>query len=354
MVMMNKSLLINKVFTDTVPQYVRPSWAENVLSCIHFDDIDLDGNEQRLLMETELGNLFVPCRVVKSGTQALALALRAVGIKHGNYVAVPAWTCPATCSAVISIGAQPVFVDVDKDTWTMDINDLKNVVDDIDAVVPVDLFGRPSDVNGIRQIVDNKPIVLDACQSLGGQDVALHVADATCTSLYPTKPFGGLTEGGVVFTTNTELLENVDVLACQGRYGECRCDGTNGRFGEFEAALYLACLPYIKRDIVKCMEIANMFRQDLLSFGLQLQRATEKQVVHVMRFVLNDNGQRDVFSQLVEQNKTYSTALSAMPVYNGRKCPVAETLAANTVGVIVCPGMNLTKIVAALHVAKRC
>lgn len=341
--------IVGRVFQDKVPQYVSPAWVNDVVANGFAGSVNLDGSEQRRQLESELGELFaMPCRMVKSGTQALTLALRAVGVRPGDKVATAAWTCPATCSAIIDACAQPVFVDVDVDTWTMDVNDLKSVIADVTAVVPVDLFGRPCDITGVRSVACDKPIVRDACQALGGAGIVSPDADVVCASLYPTKPFGGLTEGGVVFTVRDDVLETVHVLAEQGQYGERRCDGVNGRFGELEAMIYRQCLPRIRRYAAKSFVKAETVMAALPA-NWQTQALVDGQVVHMVRFIVPDDAQRTALARLISQNETYQTAVSVMPVYAGRRCDTAERLAAQSAGVILYDALNVAKVVAALQ-----
>jgi dTDP-4-amino-4,6-dideoxygalactose transaminase len=150
-----------------------------------------------------------------SGWDALYLAMAGEGVGPGDAVFVPAFTFTATADAAVALGATPVFVDVDPATFAMDPAALAAAIDAtraagrlrVRAVVPVDLYGLPADYPALAAVADaapEKPIVIaDAAQSFGGEAGGRPVgslAAITCLSFYPTKPLGGIGDGGAILT----------------------------------------------------------------------------------------------------------------------------------------------------------
>jgi len=183
---------------------------------------------------------------VSSGTAALRLALRAVGVERGDSVFVPGVTFFATASAPLSLGADPVFVDVDPETYTIDVDDLAEKAartDDGTAVVPVHIYGQPADMDGVDRVADeyDLAVVEDACQAHGARyrgEYAGSIGDAGCFSFYPSKNMTVGGDGGMVTTDDPEIADAVRRLRNQGRdaTGTHVDLGLNYRLDEFKAA----------------------------------------------------------------------------------------------------------------------
>ena len=136
---------------------------------------------------------------VASGTDALRLALVAMGVGPGDEVLVPAFTAVPTAAAVCAAGAVPVFVDVDASTAAIDrVAAERAVTDRTRAVIPVHLYGRPAPLPDL-----GVPVLEDAAQALGALDPASGSAAVAC-SFYPTKNLGGITDGGAVLTDDDD------------------------------------------------------------------------------------------------------------------------------------------------------
>jgi dTDP-4-amino-4,6-dideoxygalactose transaminase len=173
---------------------------------------------------------------VSSGASALQLALRAVGVGPGDEVIVPDFTAVPTASAVCALGAVPVPVDVDDATATIDARAATAArTSRTRAVVPVHLYGRPADVEGLVAL--GIPIVEDAAQAHGALRPGPRTA-AVCYSFYPTKNLGGVGDGGAVVTNDTAVAETVRLLRAHGsteRYLHTAI-AQNFRMSELEAA----------------------------------------------------------------------------------------------------------------------
>ena len=154
---------------------------------------------------------------VSSGRDALMIAMMAMGVKPGDAVFVPAFTFAATAGSVVSVGATPVFVDVDAATFNMDPADLERAIDETvkagklrpSVVMPVDLYGLPADYAAISAVAarHGMRVLADAAQSFGGACGNKRVgalAPISATSFYPTKPLGCYGDGGAILAEDAE------------------------------------------------------------------------------------------------------------------------------------------------------
>lgn len=206
-------------------------------------------------LESELARMLgVPHAIgCASGSDALLLALMAVGIESGDEVLLPSYTFFATASAVTRLGATPVFVDIDPETYLLDPTDLlRKISPRSRAVIPVHLFGRTADMDAILPIAEHAgiPVIEDAAQSIlstwhgrcsGG------LGDIGCFSFYPTKNLGGFGDGGFLTTTRDDLAERLKLLRVHGmepRYYH-QVVGINSRLDSIQAAVLRVKLPHL-------------------------------------------------------------------------------------------------------------
>lgn len=193
------------------------------------------------------------CVGVNSGTDALFLSLKALGIGEGDEVVVPDFTFIATAFAVTSCGARPVFADIDETAYNMDVRALeKAVTRRTKAVIPVHLFGRCAPMDDIRSFCRKRGIAVieDACQAHGAVyrgKRAGTVGQAGCFSFYPTKNLGGWGDGGAVVTDSRKLFERLRTMRDCGRRSryEHVMMGYNSRLDTLQAAVLRAKLPFL-------------------------------------------------------------------------------------------------------------
>ncbi|NIA70649.1 DegT/DnrJ/EryC1/StrS family aminotransferase [Pelagibius litoralis] len=200
---------------------------------------------------------------VANGTDALQLALMAMGVGRGDAVFVPAFTFAATAGAVVMSGATPVFVDIDDDRLTMDPVQLEEQIAGVRkagglrprAIIPVDLFGRPADYPTILGLAKAEGLLVlaDAAQSFGATQATPQgatktlgrvgtLAPATTISFYPSKPLGCFGDGGAILTGDLAIAEACRRLRGHGfdHTGEARQVGLNSRLDSLQAAVLLA------------------------------------------------------------------------------------------------------------------
>lgn len=195
------------------------------------------------------------CVSCGNGTDALTMALMAFNIGPGDAVFVPDFTFFATGEVASFFGATPVFVDVDAQTFNMDIESLKNAIEEVKKegkltpklIIPVDLFGLPADFAAISEIAkENNMLVLeDAAQGFGGAyngKRACSFGDISATSFFPAKPLGCYGDGGAIFTDDEEVEKYLRSIAVHGK-GAMKYDnvriGWNSRLDTIQAAILL-------------------------------------------------------------------------------------------------------------------
>ena len=197
---------------------------------------------------------------VANGTDALQIALMALGLKPGDEVITPTFTFIATAEVVALLGLTPVVVDVDFDTFNISIESLKKAITPrTKAIVPVHLFGQNADMEEIMKVAkeNNLFVIEDACQSIGSDYIfsdGLKVksgcmGDVGCTSFFPSKNLGCFGDGGAIFTNNDELAEKMRAVANHGMVVRYYHDfvGVNSRLDSIQAAVLDVKLNYLDK-----------------------------------------------------------------------------------------------------------
>ncbi len=218
-----------------------------------------------------------------SGTDALVLVLMAKGIGAGDAVFCPAFTYCATAEAVALVGATPVFVDVDAETFNIDASSLARAVATArklglkpKAVIPVDLFGLPADHDGLKKVADAEKLFVldDAAQAFGASYKGKRLGKfglATATSFFPAKPLGCYGDGGAVFTDDDALAAIVKSLRVHGegadRYDNVRI-GMTGRLDTIQAAVLLEKLKIFPEEIEARQRIAARYAAALSDIAI--------------------------------------------------------------------------------------
>ncbi|TGB01137.1 DegT/DnrJ/EryC1/StrS family aminotransferase [Halobacillus salinus] len=190
---------------------------------------------------------------VANGTDALTLTLDAYGIGKGDEVITTPFSFFATSEAITRVGATPVFVDVDPQTFNLSPENIKEkITQATKAILPVHLFGQSADMDEINRIAQENGLVVieDACQAFGaeykGEPVG-SLGDAACFSFFPTKNLGTMGDGGIVITSDPVIAEKVRTLRVHGSRTKYYHEqiGYNSRLDELHAAILLICLDHI-------------------------------------------------------------------------------------------------------------
>jgi dTDP-4-amino-4,6-dideoxygalactose transaminase len=192
---------------------------------------------------------------VASGTDALELALAAVGIGPGDEVITTPFTFGATTEVIVRLGAKPVYVDIDPDTYNIDVNAIERAITPrTRAILPVDLFGQMTDRQALWRIAQEHGLYLvnDSAQAIGAQQHGVPVAavgHATALSFYPTKNLGAFGDGGIVLCSDEEIARRVRQLRVHGADGGAyfyKVPGYCSRLDEIQAAILRVKLPHLE------------------------------------------------------------------------------------------------------------
>ena len=237
---------------------------ENVLlSSRYIMGSEIPELEEKLSEFTESEN----CLLCGSGTDALILALKSIGIKPGDEVITTPFTFIATAEIISFLGAVPVFVDIDESTYNINVNLIEEkITDKTRAIIPVSLYGQPSDMDEINLLAEKNGLIVieDAAQSFGAtykEKKSCNLSEIGCTSFFPAKPLGCYGDGGAVFTGNKELAEKIKSLRVHGqtkRYHH-KYIGFNGRMDTIQAAVLLAKLPFYDEEIRLRQNVAEQY-----------------------------------------------------------------------------------------------
>lgn len=199
------------------------------------------------------------CIGVANGTDALMIALMALGVGPGDEVVTSAFSFIAAAEAAMLLGATPVFVDIDADSYNLDPDALEAAITPATkAIIPVDLFGQCAEYERINAIANRHGIAVieDAAQSLGATRhgrAAGALAELATTSFFPSKPLGGYGDAGACFTADDELAAKIRSIRVHGqgeRYSH-RILGVNGRIDTLQAAILLAKLEIFDDEVAR-------------------------------------------------------------------------------------------------------
>jgi dTDP-3-amino-3,4,6-trideoxy-alpha-D-glucose transaminase len=267
---------------------------------------------------------------VASGTDALALSLRAAGIGPGDEVVTAANTCVPTVAAIEAAGATPVLADVDPVTWTLDPERVAAVIGpQTRAVVPVHLYGRPADT----ALADlGLTVIEDAAQAHGAP---LGNGAAAAFSFYPTKNLGALGDGGALVTDDGALADRARRLRMYGEGERYRSDerGVNSRLDTLQAAFLLAKLPFLEQWTARRRELARRYLDAFDEVGLPADHPDHVWHLFVVRVPDRGAFRAALAEQGVQTAVHYPRAVHEHPAYRhlGGHFPVAEALAREVV-----------------------
>lgn len=239
------------------------------------------------------------CIGVNSGTDALRFALLAAGVGAGDEVITVPNTFIATTEAISQTGALPVFVDINEDTYNMDISLVEQkITDKTKAIVPVHLYGQPADMDPLLEMVKEKDIIIieDACQSHGAlykKRKAGSLGKAGCFSFYPGKNLGAFGEGGAVVTQDIDIAKKIRILRDHGQSRKYYHDeeGYNGRLDAIQAGVLRIKLKRLSAWNNARRENAKYYNQllssiDAIKVPVEAEYATS--VYHLYVILVND------------------------------------------------------------------
>jgi len=266
---------------------------------------------------------------VASGTDALRLALAALGVGPGDEVITPAFSFVASASTILMVGATPVFVDIDPATYALDVAAAERAITArTRAIVPVHLYGHPAPMDRVVELAraHRLAVIEDAAQAVGSAWAERPVGawgDAACLSFYPTKNLGACGDAGMVVTDRADVAERVAKLRHHGdggRYEHVEL-GYCSRLDELQAAVLRVKLRHLAAWTAARRRIADRYRARLAGVGLELpiEAAHARHVYHL--FTVR-HPQRDALAKLLADEGVstavyYPRSVPDQPMFGG-------------------------------------
>lgn len=303
------------------------------------------------------------CATCGSGTDALTLALMAWGIGQGDAVFVSSFTFVASAECVAIVGATPIFVDSDPNTYNMDVKDLERAIADVKkegkltpkVIIAVDIFGSPCDYDAILEIArkNNMKVLADSCQGYGSVykgKRAGSIADMTATSFYPTKPLGGYGDGGATFTNSAEeneLLKSCRVhgMSATDHYDNIRL-GMTGRMNTFQAAVLLQKLTVLDQELEARAKVAARYDNELDGYFRKQQILDGCKSAYAL-YTINCDDRDELMAYLKERGipcgAYYPRPVNTQTAYakwNTRSLPVCEKLSKTVLSLPMTPYLD--------------
>ncbi|HTI37928.1 MAG TPA: DegT/DnrJ/EryC1/StrS family aminotransferase [Vicinamibacterales bacterium] len=303
---------------------------------------------------------------VASGTDALALALRAVGVGPGDEVVTSPLSAAFSAMAIMMTGARPVFADIDPERLTLDPTAFERAITPrTRAVLPVHLYGQPADMPAIVAVAARHGLVVveDCCQAhlatCTGRPVGSFSA-AAGYSFYPTKNLGALGDGGAITTDDPDLARALKMLRNGGQSTKYRHEtfGVNSRLDEIQAAVLSARLTRLCKWTDERRALAARYRERLVDAPVHVPRECDPgHVYHLFPVLSARRGelQAHLAARGIETLVHYPIPLPLQPAFAGQSpsdCPHADRVCADILSLPLHPGMNtavLDQVAAALN-----
>ena len=270
----------------------------------------------------------IPCA---NGTDALQIALMALGLKPGDEVIVPAFTYVATAEVIGLLGLTPVMVDVDENTFNVTAEIIEEAITPrTKAVVPVHLFGQSCDMEPIMAIAQKHGIFVieDNAQAIGADYTfsdgttkkAGTIGDIGTTSCFPAKNLGAFGDGGAMFTNNDELARKLRMVANHGQTTQYYHGviGVNSRLDSIQAAVLDVKLKYLDEYAEARNNVANHYDEafaNIEEIQIPIREKNSNHVFHQYTMKIG-NGKRDEFREFLAQNGVPANIYYPLPLYN--------------------------------------
>ena len=263
---------------------------------------------------------------VSSGTDALLISLMAAGIGEGDEVITTPFTFFATAGSISRLGARPVFVDIEQDTFNIDPSQIeKSINDKTRAIIPVHLYGQSANMNPVLELAqrNNLVVIEDAAQAIGSEHEgrrAGSMGDYGCFSFFPTKNLGGFGDGGMVTMSSEDVYNQVKTLRVHGsnlKYYH-KVIGGNFRIDALQAGVVLAKLKYLDQWTEKRRKNAQTYNQLFKEKEIadQLTLPSEVTPRHVYnQYVIRVKNNRDELRSFLTENNIFTEIYYPLPLH---------------------------------------
>lgn len=300
------------------------------------------------------------CVGVGNGMEALQISLLALGVGEGDEVITTPLSAAATSIAIIHIGAKPVFVDINPNTYNIDVDKIeKAITRKTKAIIPVHLYGQMVDMQKIRQIAKkHKLAVVEDCAQAHGASLdgikAGAWGDVGAFSFYPSKNLGAYGDGGCVVTNNKKIAEKVRALRDYGQMGryEHKYIGLNSRLDELQAAILRVKLRHLNKWNAQRRKMAKLYSKLLVDTPLVLPRVVGGNASHVWHlYVVRTKKRNQLQRYLVKHGIStqihYPKALTDQPVIKSAskgRCPQAKRIVRDILSLPLYPELGKGEI----------
>ena len=277
------------------------------------------------------------CITCANGTDALQIALMAIGVGPGDEVITPAFSYIATAEATALLGAKPIYVDVDPVTFNINPALIEEkITARTKAIIPVSLYGQPADFRKINKIARkyNLIVIEDGAQSFGAEQLgqkSCNLSDIGCTSFFPSKPLGCYGDGGAIFTSDENLANCIRQIARHGqskRYHHLRL-GINSRLDTLQAAILLPKLDILDREIFARQRLAQDYNSAFKPLGVVvpiiMDFCTTAWAQYTVRVKNRDTVQNALKDCGVPTAVHYPTPLNCQPAVSDRTTLVPQS-----------------------------
>jgi UDP-2-acetamido-2-deoxy-ribo-hexuluronate aminotransferase len=285
------------------------------------------------------------CVSVSSGTDALLVALMALGIGAGDEVITVPYTWISTAEVIALLGAKPVFVDIRYDTLNMDESLIESAITEkTKAIIPVSIYGQTPNMDAINKIAKKYelPVIEDGAQSFGATykgTKSCNLSTIGSTSFFPSKPLGCYGDGGALFTNEDEIAEKFQWIRVHGQERKHHHPvlGINGRMDTIQAAILLSIFDVFPDEVIKREEIANQYLSSLSEIPVLETPivASDNTSVYAQYTILSEereNIQEQLKVEGIPSVSYYSVPLHLQPVfaklgYKTGDFPISEQIA---------------------------
>jgi len=307
---------------------------------------------------------------LNSGSDAIYLALRALGVETGDEVITVSHTFISTVDAIVRNDAGPAFVDIDPETYCIDVTQIEaKITGKTKAILPVHLYGHPCDMQAIMDIArrHNLYVVEDACQAHGAEYVNKSVgtlANAACFSFYPTKNLGAYGDGGMIVTDDEALAEKLNMLRNYGQSEKYSYDfvGVNSRIDEIQAAVLRVKLRHLDRWNERRRASAKLFGEFLDGSGVTLpvEKEYARHVYHlyVVRCPNRDELQQKLTEEGIQTLIHYPVPVHKQNAYRnvckGLYLPVTEKICDEILSLPMRPDLSRDEIETISEAIRKC
>lgn len=299
---------------------------------------------------------------VSSGTDALIIAMKALGIKDGDEVITAANSFIATAEAISLAGARPVFADINEDDFNISVKSIEKVITDrTRAIIPVHLYGQPADMGGVMDLAAKYGlnIIEDACQAHGAEyknKKAGSIGQIGCFSFYPSKNLGAFGDGGAVITSSEDLYQKMILLRSHGEITKNRhlLISGNNRLDNLQAAILGIKLQKLDYWNAKLRKNAELYRKHLEGLDLILPEEINgrKHIYHM--FVIRVHNRNGVIAGLGQNGIStgihYPVPVPLQPAYKSLgylegDFPAAETISKQIISLPIYPELSEDEII---------